>query len=162
MNILLVDDDADCLERLVSVLEPVGHRCEMFTVPERALEAYQQKQYDLIITDMKMPGLSGTDVLKKARSINPEARVIIVTGYGDVETTVTLLNNGACAFFDKPVEMEGLMLTLEKIEHELSRQKEAKIEHAHLAMEYACLKQAYEDLLKLYRSLAAFNNYFLD
>lgn len=149
MNILLVDDDADCLDGLVTVLEPAGHQCEIFTIPEKALEAYQQKQYDVIITDMKMPGLSGIEVLKKARSINSEAKVIIATGYGDVETAIAALNNGAYAFFGKPIDLNDLMDTLEKVEFEQRGQKRERIEHARLAMEYARLKQAYEDLLKL-------------
>jgi len=120
MNILLVDDDSDCLDGLVSVLEPAGHQCDMFTVPEKALESYQQKQYDTVITDMKMPGLSGIEVLKKVRSINPEAKVIIATGYRDVETAINALNNGVYAFFDKPVETKDLMETLEKIERDLN------------------------------------------
>ncbi|NSW92744.1 MAG: response regulator [Firmicutes bacterium] len=118
MNILLVDDDADCLDGLVTVLEPAGHQCDMFTVPEKALESYQQKQYDTVITDLKMPGLSGIEVLKKVRSINPEAKVIITTGYGDAETVITALNNGVYAFFDKPIETKDLMETLEKIERD--------------------------------------------
>ncbi len=149
MYILLVDDDADCLDGLVTVLEPTGHQCDTFTVPEDALEAYQQKQYDVVITDMKMPGLSGIEILKKVRSINTEARVIIATGYGDVETAIAALNNGAYAFFGKPIDLNDLMDTLEKIEGELKGQKKERIEHARLAMEYARLKQAYEDLLKL-------------
>jgi len=149
MNILLVDDDADCLDGLVTVLEPAGHQCDLFTVPEKALEAYRQKQYDVVVTDMKMPGLNGLDILKKARSINPEAKVIIATGYGDVETAIAALNNGAYAFFGKPIDLNDLMETLEKIESELKGQKKVRIEHARLAMEYARLKQAYEDLLKL-------------
>lgn len=149
MFILLIDDDADCLDGLVTVLEPAGHRCDAFTVPEKALEAYRQKQYDAVITDLKMPGLNGIDVLKEVRALNNGAKVIIATGYGDVETAIVALNNGACAFLGKPIDLNNLMDTLEKIESELGRQKKARIEHARLAMEYARLKQAYEDLLKL-------------
>ncbi len=149
MNILLIDDDADCLDGLATVLEPAGHQCCLFTVPEQALAVYQHKQFDVVITDMKMPGLSGIDVLKRARAMNPEAKVIIATGYGDVETAIAALNHGAYAFFGKPIDFNDLMETLEKIECELKGLKKAKMEHARLAMEYARLKQAYEDLLKL-------------
>jgi DNA-binding NtrC family response regulator len=149
MNILLIDDDADCLDGLATVLEPAGHNCNTYTVPEEALAAYQEERHHVVITDMKMPGLSGIDVLKIARSVNPEAKVIIATGYGDVETAIAACNNGAYAFFGKPINLNELMETLEKIEYELSGQRKVRIEHARLAMEYARLKQAYEDLLKL-------------
>lgn len=150
MKILLLDDDIDCLDGLATALEPSGHMCDSFTVPEKALDAYQQNQYDVVITDMKMPGMNGIEVLKKIRSLNPEARVIIVTGYGDVETAIAAVNNKAYAFFGKPIDINDLMETLTKIESEISGQTKAKIEHARLAMEYARLKQAYEDLQKLF------------
>lgn len=151
MNILLIDDDADCLDGLATVLEPAGHNCNVYTVPEVALAAYQKNQHHVVITDMKMPGLSGIDVLKKARLINPEAKVIIATGYGDVETAVKALNNGAYAFFGKPINLNELMDTLDKIECEISGKKKDRIEHARLTIEYNRLKKAYEDLLKLLR-----------
>ncbi|OPY58565.1 MAG: C4-dicarboxylate transport transcriptional regulatory protein DctD [Pelotomaculum sp. PtaU1.Bin035] len=148
MNILLIDDDGDCLDGLATALEPAGNRCDKFTAPGEAVEAYQQNQYDVVITDMKMPGMNGIQVLKKIRSLNPEAKVIINTGYGDVDTAIAAVNNGAYAFFGKPIDLADLMETLEKIEREIGGKKRAEFEHARLAMEYARLKQAYEDLAK--------------
>jgi len=127
VNILLIDDDADCLDGLVTALEPAGYRCDKFTIPREALVAYQQDQYDVVITDMKMPGLNGIQVLKKVRSLNPEAKVIINTGYGDVDTAIAAVNNGAYAFFGKPIDLVDLMETLEKIEREIKEQKKAEV-----------------------------------
>ncbi len=149
MNILLLDDEIDCLVSLAAVLKDAGSQCDEFTVPEKAVEAYRQKQYDVVITDMKMPGMNGIQVLKKIRSLNPAARVIIVTGFGDVETAIAAFNNGAYAFFGKPVDIDELMDTLEKIEGEISGQEKTKIDHARLALEYARLKQVYEEMLEL-------------
>lgn len=149
MNILLVDDDVNCLEDLVSALAPAGHQCRSFADPAAALKAYEKNSFDVVITDMKMPGLSGIEVLKRVRALNPEARVIINTGYGDVETAISAVNNGAYAFFGKPIDLNDLMETLEKIDRELTDRVRVKNEHARLAMEYARLKQAYLDLRKL-------------
>lgn len=149
MNILLIDDDADCLEDLVSALEPAGHRCSNYTLPAKAVEEYARTQYDVIVTDMKMPLMNGIEVLKRVRSLNTEARVIIMTGYGDVETAIAAVNNGAYAFFGKPIDLGELMGVLEKIEDEIGRQKKKMEEHARLALEYARLKQAYNDLQRL-------------
>lgn len=152
MNILLLDDDSACLDGLVTALEPAGHRCDSFTIPEKAVEAYQENQYDVVITDMKMPGMNGIQVLKKIRSLNAAAKVIIVTGYGDAETAIAAVNNKAYAFFGKPIDLSELMETLEKIEREIDGQKKAKSDHARLALEYARLKQAYEDLQQLLKN----------
>jgi len=152
MRLLLIDDDADCLDGLITVLEPAGYTCCTFTVPERAVEDFRQKQYDVVITDMKMPGLNGIQVLKEIRSLDPAARVIIVTGFGDVETAIAAVNNRAYAFFGKPIDIDDLMDTLEKIEGEIIVQEKAKTDHARLALEYARLKQAYEELLGLLKN----------
>lgn len=149
MNILLIDDDSDCLEDLVSALEPAGHRCDKYNHPVKALEMYGCHPYDVVITDMKMPVMNGIEVLKKVREINPGARVIINTGYGDVETAILAVNHGAFAFFGKPIDLNELMAVLEKIEGENDRRIKNLEEHARLALEYARLKQAYEDLQKL-------------
>lgn len=124
MNILLIDDDADCLECLSTALEPAGHRCDKFTVPEEAVEACYQKQYDAVITDMRMPGLNGIQVLKMVHTFDRQAKVIIIiTAYGDSETAAAALNSGVYAFFGKPTDFEVLVETLEKIEHELKERE---------------------------------------
>ncbi len=99
MNILLIDDELDSFNSLVAAVEPAGNKCKKFNCPVQALETYRQHQdlYGVVITDMKMPGMNGIEFLKQARTLNPEARVIIITGYGDVETAITAVNNGAYA-----------------------------------------------------------------
>lgn len=149
MKLLLIDDDVNCLEGLTSALEPAGYICGAFTNPEEAVENFRQKQYDVVITDMKMPGMNGIQVLKETRSLCPNTRVIIVTGFGDVETAIAAVNNGAYAFFGKPIDIDELMDTLEKIEGEIGEQEKVRRDHARLALEYARLKRAYEELLKL-------------
>jgi DNA-binding NtrC family response regulator len=154
LNILLIDDDADCLECLSTALEPAGHRCDKFTVPEEAVEAYYQNQYNVVITDIKMPGLNGIEVLKMVRSFDLEAKVIIITAYGDAETVVAAVNNGAYAFFGKPLDFAELIGTLEKIEREHRERENARRENACLITEYARLKKAYEELQTLLKDLA--------
>lgn len=149
MNIMLIDDDPDCMAGLASVIEPAGHSCEMFIAPEEAIKTYPTKPYDVVITDMKMPGMTGLEVLKAIKFINPEAKVIINTGYGDVETAMSAVNMGAYAFFGKPVDISELLETLDKINREIDGEKKVREEHARLAIEYARLKVAYEDIMSL-------------
>ena len=149
MNIMLIDDDKDCLLGLSGAIEPAGYYCELFTVPEQAVAAYNPQKYDVIITDMKMPGLAGIQVLKIIKAHNPEAKVIIITGYGDVDTAIAAVNNGAYAFFGKPVNIAELMETLEKINEKTQEKWQEQVEIHQMKQEYTKLKQAYEELQAL-------------
>jgi len=146
VNILLIEDDPSCLKSLVSALEIDGHVCHAFTKAEQALEAYQQAAFDVAITDMKMPGMNGIEVLQRIRGCNPDAKVVIITAYWDIDAVIAAMNNQACAFFCKPLKLADLMAVLEKIEQESQEQERVENEHARLALEYARLKIAYEDL----------------
>ena len=152
MNILLIDDDPGSLDCLQSALELYGYNCKAFTLPVEAVEEYQKNAYDVVITDMRMPLMNGIQVLKKIRSINGEAKVIIITAYGDVETAVSAVNNHACAFFGKPLNFVELIETLKKIEHEREDCKLTREEYDKLTSEHAKLKKAFEDLQKLIKA----------
>ena len=146
MNVLLIDDDLDCMQGLAGFLKIDKHSCRMFTVPEQALEAYQQEKFDAVVTDMIMPGMNGIKVLQRIRAINPDAKVIIITGYIDPEIIASALNSRAYAFFSKPLKGNDLLAALEKIDRENREREKISIEHARLALEYVRLKIAYEDL----------------
>jgi len=118
MKILMIDDDEVSTKSLASFLEMGNHCCQAFTVPQQAIEVYRQNAYDVVITDMIMPGMNGLKVLQQVRSINPDAKVIIVTGHLDVEIAIAALNNRAYAFLSKPLRIEELMATLDRIEQE--------------------------------------------
>jgi len=122
MNILLIDEDEDCLDSLVSALESAGHWCDKFTLPGEAMEAYGQNQYEVVIADLNMPGMSGMQILKQIRYLNPEAKVIISAGQGDLGAAVAAINNGAYAFFVKPADLLVLIETIEGIELEITEQ----------------------------------------
>ena len=153
MKIMLIDDDVSCTEGLSSALEPAGHTCRQFSDPVLAVEAYAKENFDVVITDMKMPGLNGIEVLKKIKALNKGARVIIVTGYGDVETAIAAVNNGAYAFFGKPVDICELIETLERIEDEIQGRLKLEVEYERLASEYCRLKRAYEEILNLVKGV---------
>ena len=149
MNILLIDDDRDCLEGLASAIEPAGYGCEIYTIPEKAVAAYDDAMHQVVITDMKMPGLTGIQVLKLIKAKNTKAKVIIMTGYGDVDTAIAAVNNGAHSFFSKPVNIAEIIDVLEKIEHEAEAQKLELAEALQMREEYRKLKAAYAELQTL-------------
>ncbi|HEX6769641.1 MAG TPA: response regulator, partial [Candidatus Binatia bacterium] len=95
IRILVVDDEASQRELVSGYLKKQGF--EVFTAAggESALELFRQAPMELILTDQRMPGLSGLDLLKAAREINPETQVIVMTAYGSVETAVAAMRDGA-------------------------------------------------------------------
>lgn len=151
MNILIIDDDPGCLDSLSSSLQLYSHNCEAYTNAVKAIEIYRENhsRFDLVITDMKMPVMSGIEVLQNALKINGEAKVIIITAYGDVETAISAVNNHAYAFFGKPINFQELLETIERIETEKNARKLTKEEQVRLADEYAKLKKAFEELQSL-------------
>jgi DNA-binding NtrC family response regulator len=118
MKILLIDDDVTSVKRLAFLLEAVGHCCKAFTVPKQAVEAYRRNIYDVVITDVLMPGMSGLEVLQEIRSINPDAKVIVVTGQMDTEIIIVALKNQANDLLNKPLSIEKLLAVLSRIELE--------------------------------------------
>lgn len=149
MKIMMVDDEKDCMESLCVALEPAGHFTEMFSSPVDAVSRYEKGKYDVVITDMRMPHMTGLQVLRILRNMDSEARVIIMTGYGDAETAIAAVNGGAYAFFSKPVDISELMDTLERVGKEKKHTLFSQEEQAQMMIEYQKLKNAYDDILRL-------------
>ena len=149
MKILIIDDEKDCMESLAAALEPAGYQTELFTSPVDAVTSYSQGNFDVVITDMRMPRMTGIQVLRLIRQIDPEARVIIMTGYGDAETAIAAVNNGAYAFFGKPVDIAELIEVLERVGKEKETIKLSRAEQERMAQEYQRLKKSYDEMIQL-------------
>ena len=85
-----------------------GYRVATAGSGEEALARIEKQDFDLILTDIVMPGLSGLDVLEKAQLLNPRAVVILITGFATLETAVIALRRGACDYLEKPVSLNEL------------------------------------------------------
>ena len=149
MKILLIDDDVSSLNNLATTIRPSGHQCECFSDPQAALDSYEQAPYDVVISDVRMHGLNGIEVLKKIRTINSQAKVILITAYGDVETAVAAVNHKAYAFLSKPIDFEELMGLLNKIALEHDENLRIVNKNGELLLIYARLKQVYIGLQNL-------------
>ena len=117
-RILVVDDD-ESLRRVLQVqLEQQGYSVTSAASAQQALSALQLRSYDLVVTDLKMPGLSGIELLKQMRSQYPETTVIILTAFGTVETAVQAMKAGAYDYLTKPVDPEEMSLVVGRaLEH---------------------------------------------
>ena len=123
MKILLIDDDPLHLSSLEISLKVRDYQCRSFLRPLQAIESYRSERYDAVISAVKMLEISGEKVLKAVLDINPEAKVILITGFDDVNIDVGD-GTGAYAFLRKPLKIEELVTTLEKIERTLTPDEE--------------------------------------
>lgn len=118
INILVVDDEAVIRDGLQRILIGKSFRVETCNSGHSAIELLQQKDFDLIITDLKMPGMSGIEVLTAVKTLQPEVPVIMITGYATVDTAVDAMKYGAADYVTKPFTPE---LILEKVQHALDQ-----------------------------------------
>jgi two-component system NtrC family response regulator len=130
-NILIVDDEKNYTMIIGEILQEEGYTSFTASSGMEALDILNNEIIDLIITDVKMPGMSGIQLLEKIKEINPDLPVIIMTAYGSVEKAVDAMHRGAYTFILKPFENQALIayitkaLSIYKIVQENSRLKDA-------------------------------------
>jgi len=108
VRIALLDDEARLVEILAMVLRREGYDVLGFTDPMAALAALESREFDLLVTDLKMPGVDGLEVLRRARKTSPELPVILITAHATVPTAVAALREGAFDYVQKPFDNEEL------------------------------------------------------
>src|SRR4249919_2774453 len=115
MGRILVVDDHDSLRKgLVRALANAGHDVEEAPNGTVAIERLQDSQFDVVLTDLRMGGADGMDVLRTTRSIQPSAAVILMTAFGSIHTAVEAMKIGAFDFVQKPFEIEEMELKIDK------------------------------------------------
>ncbi len=113
--ILIVDDEEGVRSGLSELLKDEGYTVHCAEDGEQALDILQKKQIDLILTDMRMPGMSGIDLLKKVHDIHEGIGVIILTGYGEIESYIEAMSFGAMEYVSKPFKTNELKFIVNKI-----------------------------------------------
>ena len=111
-DVLLVDDERQILTILQETLSTAGFRVTACESGKAALGALADHQPDLMVTDLKMPGMSGLELLKEVRELTPDTQVVILTGFGDMNSAIEALRLGAYDYLQKPVDAERLIQTL--------------------------------------------------
>jgi two-component system NtrC family response regulator len=113
-TILIIDDEKNYLVILEALLSPEGYEIITEDNAMNALRLIRETDLDLIITDMKMPGMNGIELLEESKKINPELPVIIMTAYGTIERAVEAMKKRAYDYITKPFRNEELKLTIKK------------------------------------------------
>lgn len=125
-KILVLDDEENYAEMLESLLEQHFFIVDSATKPELALKALEQKGYDLVISDYKMPVMDGADFLQKAREINPDLPFIIVSGLMNTPELVKVANMGVTLVLEKPIDIENFIAQVKKFVSPVSEEEYAR------------------------------------
>jgi DNA-binding NtrC family response regulator len=128
LKLLIVDDEPEMLHSLQKILsQRKEFSIDLAQDPHMVLEIVKEKDFDLIISDLKMGTISGMDILRNALEKNKEAKVILISGYGTIESSVTAIQEGAFDFLEKPFTSKKLFSSIDRaIESLPSEQKESK------------------------------------
>ncbi len=136
MGRILVVDDHDSLRRgLVKALSNAGHDVEEAANGTIAIERLQDSQFDVVLTDLRMGGADGMDVLRTATKVQPHAAVILMTAFGSIHTAVEAMKIGAVDFVQKPFEIEEMELKIDRaielrhLKHQVEYLRDAQHEH---------------------------------
>jgi DNA-binding NtrC family response regulator len=113
-RILVVEDEQTQLRTLAGFFEKKGFSTETASSGEQALELIGKKSFDLVLTDQKMEGISGLELLERVKQENPETEVIVLTAFGDVRSAVQATKEGAYDYLTKPVDLEALDLSVRR------------------------------------------------
>ena len=136
MGRILVVDDHDTLRRgIVKALTDAGHDVEQAANGTAAIERLQDSQFDVVLTDLRMGGADGLDVLRTTTKLQPHAAVILMTAFGSINTAVEAMKIGAIDFVQKPFEIEEMEMKVEKaievrrLKHQVEYLRDAQLGH---------------------------------
>jgi len=113
-RILVVDDEEQMRDLLAKVLERKGYQVAVSADGSEALALLEREPVDLVVTDVRMPGLDGMEALRAIKELNPETIVLIMTGFGSIDQAVQAVKEGAYDYINKPFKIDEMLLTIEK------------------------------------------------
>ncbi len=108
-SVIILDDEPIVCERLTPALEKLGFEVEAFTDSQKAVDRLGERQFDILVTDLKMKKPDGLEVLRFVKEQAPSTKVIFITGFATVETATRALKEGAVDFIAKPFKISQLV-----------------------------------------------------
>ena len=113
-RILFVDDDVSMQAAVSKVILSLGHEIDVASDGIEGLSKFEENNYDIVVTDIRMPKLDGKDFLKKVKNLDKNAVIVVLTAYGSVTSAVELLKLGAYDYLEKPINFEELEMALNR------------------------------------------------
>jgi DNA-binding NtrC family response regulator len=111
-TILIIDDEKAIRKTLTEILSYEGYKIDEASDGEEGLKRFSEKAYDIVLCDIKMPKLDGIEFLEKAKEINADVPVIMISGHGNIDTAVEAVKKGAFDYISKPPDLNRLLITL--------------------------------------------------
>ncbi|MBQ2133648.1 MAG: sigma-54-dependent Fis family transcriptional regulator [Bacteroidales bacterium] len=127
MKVLIVDDEKSIRFALKDIIEFEGHEVALAADGKEGLEMALAANYDVIFSDIKMPGMDGVELLEKLVENGVEAAVVMISGHGSIDTAVECIKKGAFDFIQKPLDLNRILITLKNATDKTSLVKETKI-----------------------------------
>ena len=115
LNLLIVDDERSIREACREVAQSLGFTAHIADSAEHAYRVLDNQSFDAVLLDLRLPGAGGLDALRRIKDRRPEAVVVVVTGYGTVQSAVQAMKNGAYDYVTKPFSVDELKLLLERV-----------------------------------------------
>jgi len=125
-RILVVDDEASARHALSEILTDEGYQVKMAGDGFRAIAAAQEFLPDLVLTDLKMPGMDGMGLLARLKEVHPECSIVLMTAFGAVESAVAAMHAGAANYLTKPLNSDELLLVIERALEGAALRREAR------------------------------------
>ena len=113
-RVLVVDDEPDMVENCARILKRAGYQCLAATDPHRALALVDSERPDLLLTDLKMPGMDGMELLRRAHEVDPALPVILITAFASIESAVAAIKDGAFDYLPKNFSVDQLRVAVER------------------------------------------------
>src|SRR4029453_13242152 len=126
--VLIVDDEPDMVDNCVRILRRAGYRCLTAVDPQRAAALLESERPDLLLTDLKMPGLDGLALLRRAKELDPALPGVVVPAFATIESAVAAIKDGAFDYLPKNFSVDQLTLVVERA----LRQRRLALENLHL------------------------------
>lgn len=126
-TILIIDDEKAIRKTLVEILGFEGYKLDEAADGEEGLKKFSEKSYDLVLCDIKMPKLDGIEFLEKAREVNPDVPIIMISGHGNIDTAVEAVKKGAFDYISKPPDLNRLLITIRNAAEKQNLVTETKV-----------------------------------
>lgn len=126
-KILVIDDERSIRNTLKDILEYEKYEVDLAEDGKKGLEMVKQTEYDIILCDIKMPGMDGIEVLEQLSTLAPDSPVVMISGHGNIDTAVESIKKGAYDFIEKPLDLNRLLITIRNAMDKLTLVNETKI-----------------------------------
>ena len=135
-RIVVIDDEANAVSALATLLREDGYEVEGAPEAQSGLALLERFDADVVLTDLRMPGMDGLELLAKVKQIRPETMVVLMTAFGTVKTAVKAMKMGAEDYLSKPVDVEEVELVLERVLEKKRLLEETRVLRARVASKY--------------------------